>query len=96
MACLASLAGLAGLVALAALAGLPALLGLLASLPCLPQVPSLRLPLQRNAQDKYPGAASLPSQATRLPPLIEELKTTYKAFHAGKFAEAQALFDGLL
>jgi len=70
--------------------------GAYTSLPCLPQVPSLRLPLQRNAQDKHPGAASLPSQATRLPPLIEELKTAYKAFHAGKFAEAQALFDGLL
>jgi coatomer protein complex subunit alpha (xenin) len=70
--------------------------GAYSSLPCLPLIASLRLPLQRNAQDKDPGTASLPSQANRLPPLIDDLKNAYKAFHAGKFVEAQALLGGLL
>lgn len=60
-----------------------AYLGAHASLPCLPLGPSLRLPLQRNAQERSPGSASLPALALRLPPLIEDLKAAYRAFTAG-------------
>lgn len=57
--------------------------GAYAALPAFPLAPSLRLPLQRNAQAASPGSASLPALALRLPPLIEDLKGAYRAFHAG-------------
>lgn len=63
--------------------------GAYASLPGLPLAPSLRLPLQRNSQDRHPGKASLPALALRLPPLIEDLKSAYRAFHAGACASAR-------
>jgi coatomer protein complex subunit alpha (xenin) len=70
--------------------------GAYTSLPGLPLAPSVRLPVQRNAEDKNPGSASLPAVALRLAPLVDELKQAYKAFQVGKFAEALASFDSLL
>lgn len=58
--------------------------GAYAALPGLPLAPSLRLPLQRNSQERSPGKASLPALALRLPPLIDDLKAAYRAFHAGR------------
>jgi coatomer protein complex subunit alpha (xenin) len=67
------------------------------ALPTLPSLPSLDVGLTRNPVDAAPpGAASLPASVVSLTILVERLKQVYKAFHGGKFSEAQEHLDWLL
>ncbi|CAN0223457.1 unnamed protein product [Discosporangium mesarthrocarpum] len=70
--------------------------GAIASLPGLSAVPSLRSCLQRNALEKSPDKDSLPAISLKLSSLVERLKVAYKAFYAGKFAEARQQLDHIL
>lgn len=61
-------------------------------LPAYPSAPALRVPLQRNAQERSPGKNSLPMTSLRLAEQVEVLKGAYRAFQAGRFVEAQEQF----
>jgi hypothetical protein len=60
-----------------------------------PSVPGLLFPVHRNWSDAKPNAV-LPSTATTLARLVEQLQAAYRLVTAGKFADAIAAFRALL
>ena len=68
--------------------------GAVTALPGLALSPALLLPVQRSAAS--PESKSLPSICLKLPWLIETLKSAYKHFHMGNFAESLEAFKTII
>jgi len=67
--------------------------GATTSVPGLALAPALALPLQRTGAS---DAKTLPAICLKLPSMITTLKSAYKAFHSGQFAESLVLFKSVV
>jgi len=71
-------------------------IGAHASLPCFPLSSSTNISFQRNDKTADPGSTSLPIQTFTLKATNSLLKSAYKLFQGGKFAEALLAFGDVI